>query len=566
MFSLAELPELVGFFSYSRDDDEAFRGALTALREGVARELGAQLGRNKRNFRLWQDQEAIAPGKLWESEIRAAVGQAVFFIPIITPRVVNSQYCQLEFRSFLDREKDLDRTDLVFPILYITVPALADEARWRNDPVLSIVGTRQYIDWRPMRQMDPHTTVVREAIERFCEKIVEALQAPWVSPEERRALAEAENRRLESERVRQEAEADARRRAEEEAKREAEEERKRQELEAKRLAEEEARRKAKEQAERRRRETREAERRAREERDRREAVPMAAREFEKPRLTEEVQAGRRADEEMRLEADAGQFAAALGTPASVSSVGDAAARRVRTIKIALAGAAIVALTAILFVSFVPRDDTPPVIATPSPEAANAQRLPPGLAPPVKDVSSTPANVLVSYPQDQLCLDALNRASSDWDASPNFAAKVAEARRRGLTVAACRAPLTPQATDAGPTQANVLASYPQDQLCLRALNSANSDWDTSPIFVAEVAEARRRGLTVAACRAALTPPATDAGPTQANVLASYPQDQLCLDALNRASSDWDASPNFAAKVAEARRRGLTVAKCRAALGL
>jgi hypothetical protein len=165
--SLADLPELVGFFSYSRDDDEAFRGALTALRDGVARELGAQLGRNKRNFRLWQDQEAIAPGKLWESEIRAAVGQSVFFIPIITPRVVNSHYCQLEFTSFLEREKSLDRSDLVFPILYITVPALIDEARWRNDPVLAIVGTRQYIDWRPMRQMDPHTPVVREAIERF---------------------------------------------------------------------------------------------------------------------------------------------------------------------------------------------------------------------------------------------------------------------------------------------------------------------------------------------------------------------------------------------------------------
>ena len=31
MSSLAELPEVVGFFSYSRDDDEAFRGSLSAL-------------------------------------------------------------------------------------------------------------------------------------------------------------------------------------------------------------------------------------------------------------------------------------------------------------------------------------------------------------------------------------------------------------------------------------------------------------------------------------------------------------------------------------------------------
>jgi TIR domain len=105
MSTLAEIPELVGFFSYSREDDEAFRGALSALRDGIHRELSAQLGRSKRTFRLWQDQAAIAPGKLWESEIKAAVDEAVFFIPIVTPRAVNSNYCKFEFAAFLARGK-----------------------------------------------------------------------------------------------------------------------------------------------------------------------------------------------------------------------------------------------------------------------------------------------------------------------------------------------------------------------------------------------------------------------------------------------------------------------------
>ena len=55
MSSLADLPELVGFFSYSREDDEAFKGSLSALRDAIQRELSAQLGRSKRTFRLWQD-------------------------------------------------------------------------------------------------------------------------------------------------------------------------------------------------------------------------------------------------------------------------------------------------------------------------------------------------------------------------------------------------------------------------------------------------------------------------------------------------------------------------------
>src|SRR6516164_4846775 len=101
MSSLAELDQLVGFFSYSREDDEAFKGMLSALRDGIQRELSAQLGRTKKTFRLWQDQVAIAPGKMWESEIKKAIGQSFFFIPIVTPRSINSKYCKFEFDTFL---------------------------------------------------------------------------------------------------------------------------------------------------------------------------------------------------------------------------------------------------------------------------------------------------------------------------------------------------------------------------------------------------------------------------------------------------------------------------------
>jgi len=133
---------------------------------------------------------------------------------------------QLEFEAFLSREQALGRTDLVFPLLYIGVPALENEALWRNDPVLSIIGMRQYVDWRPLRHLDICTTVVREAIERFCDKIVEALREPWVSPEERRQQLELEPQQ----RVKEQQRAEAARQAEQqqrgaEAAQKAEEER-----------------------------------------------------------------------------------------------------------------------------------------------------------------------------------------------------------------------------------------------------------------------------------------------------------------------------------------------------
>src|SRR4249919_829212 len=160
MSSLAELPEVVGFFSYSREDDEAFKGKLSALRDGVQRELSAQLGRSKRTFRLWQDQVAIAPGKLWELEIKSAIDGSFFFIPIVTPRSVSSKYCKFEFDAFLARETAIGRSDLIFPILYISVAALENETKWRDDPVLSTIGRRQYVDWRPLRHLAVETREV----------------------------------------------------------------------------------------------------------------------------------------------------------------------------------------------------------------------------------------------------------------------------------------------------------------------------------------------------------------------------------------------------------------------
>jgi TIR domain len=177
MVSLTDLDELVGFFSYSREDDDDSEQALSTLRTRIQNELRTQLGRSKETLRLWQDREAIPPGTLWESQIDAAVNQAVFFIPIVTPRVLKSEYCGVEFRKFLDRETELKRRDLVFPILYIDVEELENEKIWRQHPVLRVIGERQYVDWREFRY-EPDSPAVRRAIASFCRTIAVTLRRP----------------------------------------------------------------------------------------------------------------------------------------------------------------------------------------------------------------------------------------------------------------------------------------------------------------------------------------------------------------------------------------------------
>jgi hypothetical protein len=182
MSSLADLPHLTGFFSYSREDDVGSNGALSALREAIQDELSAQLGRTNEDFRIWQDKSAISLGTLWEKQISLGINQSVFFIPIITPRVLRSHHCGFEFRAFLQREAELGRDDLVFPILYIPVPELRDERLWRQDPVLAIVGTRQYLDWQGMRHREARSFEVQEKLEWYCRGITNALHKTWIAP------------------------------------------------------------------------------------------------------------------------------------------------------------------------------------------------------------------------------------------------------------------------------------------------------------------------------------------------------------------------------------------------
>jgi TIR domain len=129
MASLADLPNLVGFFSYSRDDDVGDDGAVSALANRIYRELRAQLGRNAENFRLWRDKDALAAGEHWKEKLREAVSESAFFIMMVSPGALNSSYCRFEFDSFLEREQELGRDDLMFPILYISVPQTACSRR-----------------------------------------------------------------------------------------------------------------------------------------------------------------------------------------------------------------------------------------------------------------------------------------------------------------------------------------------------------------------------------------------------------------------------------------------------
>ena len=152
------MPELVGFWSYARNDDAHSDGQLSQLRAIVGKAIALQYGGD---ITLWQDIAAIPYGADWAATIERTIGQTTFFVPIITPRFLKSENCHSEFMAFRRRMAALGRDDLIFPILYVSVEHIdAADTAFRDD--LPALHRQQAIDFRPLVYADPKSSEVRK--------------------------------------------------------------------------------------------------------------------------------------------------------------------------------------------------------------------------------------------------------------------------------------------------------------------------------------------------------------------------------------------------------------------
>lgn len=179
----------VGFWSYARQDDQLSSGRLTALRSLLVQELQQQYGREP--VRLFQDKDTIPLGSDWEAEIKKAIDASTFFIPIITPNFVQSEWCCREVELFIEREKalraqhpELAGSSRVFPILFIGI----DDADPEDPAVLAALQKLQWFDFRRFRHRSFDAEEIREALSEFAgtmRSLLKARLGPAVSPSER---------------------------------------------------------------------------------------------------------------------------------------------------------------------------------------------------------------------------------------------------------------------------------------------------------------------------------------------------------------------------------------------
>lgn len=91
------MPEqLLVFISYSRDDAEVAHQVTEILERG--------------GHRPWIDNQLV-PGQRWKDKIEQAINDCDAFLFLLSPRALNSEYCQWEYSVAVEKQKP------VFPVL-----------------------------------------------------------------------------------------------------------------------------------------------------------------------------------------------------------------------------------------------------------------------------------------------------------------------------------------------------------------------------------------------------------------------------------------------------------------
>ena len=182
-------PKPRAFMSYAHVDNKY--GQLTEFRDRLSNEVHVQTGEP---FPIFLDRDDILLGQTWHQRIKEALQQEVtLLIPILTPSLFKSDACREELTVFLDRERSLHRSDLIFPMYYIGCRLLDDAHLRASDSLATAIAARQWADWRGLRFEPFESPQSCKAIMQIAAQICTALDRIITESHEIEVSARAED-------------------------------------------------------------------------------------------------------------------------------------------------------------------------------------------------------------------------------------------------------------------------------------------------------------------------------------------------------------------------------------
>ncbi len=158
----------MGFWSYVHKDNQLDFERIADLARDIVANYEAIRGEG---IQLFLDSDELQWGDKWREKIDRSLSNVAFFVPVLTPRFFQSVECRRELQFFLDQTEKLGIPQLVLPILYMDVPALADE--FTTDPLVIAVRERQWRSWTELRFAERSSGEYRQAVYGLASEIAD---------------------------------------------------------------------------------------------------------------------------------------------------------------------------------------------------------------------------------------------------------------------------------------------------------------------------------------------------------------------------------------------------------
>lgn len=132
------------FQSYTHFDDDKLEGGICWLRDKLQKAVSLRISDE---FRIFLDVD-IEPGESWSDRLDTELQSAHFFLPILTPKFFDSEFCRREAKAFLEYEARASWDALIHPIYLVQTDILDNRKSRAADGLAAQLYRRKYHDWR----------------------------------------------------------------------------------------------------------------------------------------------------------------------------------------------------------------------------------------------------------------------------------------------------------------------------------------------------------------------------------------------------------------------------------
>jgi len=163
------MADMLGFWSYVHDDDQAEGGRITRLAKDLVDQFQMLTGEK---VNVFLDKKDLLWGENWQEKIDTMLSTTAFFIPVITPRYFMSPACRSELQQFARQAKKSGIQELILPLIYVDFQAIHDETT--SDDLIRLVRTFQWEDWSELRYLDVLSEGYRRGVSKLAKRLADA--------------------------------------------------------------------------------------------------------------------------------------------------------------------------------------------------------------------------------------------------------------------------------------------------------------------------------------------------------------------------------------------------------